>query len=173
MASASQKDRAAGRAFLQPINVGRLTHAVAVVQLEADRPFDPRALREVVDSLLPAELAATYRQAVRQRVSTALVAYRERMVPQGWQFVAGEPIAGDIKLDLLWMTPAGHLVADELKSGGWPSTEYPAILRQCTMQCLAGREIYGDNFEMVRLVVPSALRVGEMTPSAVGEFRWL
>lgn len=161
------------RALLQPLPIGQLTHAVATAQLEQGRPFDPKSLRETVDAFLPARTASTYRQAVRQRVITALVVYRRELVPDGWRFISGEQIARDVKLDLLWATPNGSLVADELKTGSWPLVDALPIQRQCATQCRAARESFGDSFQMVRLVIPSARKIGEMTPEKEGVFRWL
>lgn len=172
MLRTATNERERNRALLQPLQIGKLSHAVATEQLEQGRPFDPKSLRETVDAFLPARTAGTYRQAVRQRVITALIVYRRELVPEGWRFVSGEHIARDVKLDLLWATSNGSLVADELKTGSWPLVDELAIRRQCATQCHAAREAFGDSFEMVRLIVPSARKIGEMTPEAAGVFRW-
>ena len=153
--------------------MGLLTHAVAATQLTTERVFAPAALRETVDALLPNRISVTHRQAIRQRVGTALMVYRNELVPTGWRFVSAEEIARDIKLDLVWQTGDGTYVADELKTGSWPTSRLPAMQRQCAAQCLAGRDVFGDRFEMVRLVIPAARRIGEMRMSTFGEFQWL
>lgn len=153
--------------------MGLLTHAVASTQLTTDRAFTPAALRETLDVLLPSRVSVNHRQAIRQRIVTALMVYRNELVPTDWRFVSAEQIARDIKLDLVWETGEGNYIADELKTGSWPTARLPAMRRQCAAQCLAGRDIFGDRFEMVRLVIPAARRIGEMRLAAFGEFRWL
>lgn len=158
--------------MLQPINVGRLLHAVAVTQLEQGRPFETSSLRETVDALISPRTSNNHRQAIRQRVVTALVVYRNELVPEEWRYVTGEAILRDVKVDLIWSMPGGELVADELKTGNWPLANFQAITRQCETQCAAGREVFGESFRMVRLVVPSVRRIGEMRTERAGEFQW-
>lgn len=153
--------------------MGLLTHAVAATQLTTERVFAPAALCETVDALLPNRVSVNHRQAIRQRLVTALMVYRNELVPTDWRFVSAEQIARDIKLDLVWQTGDGTYVADELKTGSWPTSRLPAMQRQCAAQCLAGRDVFGDRFEMVRLVIPAARRIGEMRMSTFGEFQWL
>lgn len=168
----AQSERARSRALLQPINVGRLTHAVAAAQLERGEAFDVASLRQCVDALISPRISVNHKQAIRQRVTTALVVYREALVPAGWRFVSAEEVVRDVKLDILWEQPSGALVADELKTGTWPLSSIEAATRQCESQCAAGREAFGDSFEAVRLIVPEARKVGEMRSAQMGEFQW-
>ncbi|MBJ7353771.1 MAG: hypothetical protein JHC98_03015 [Thermoleophilaceae bacterium] len=172
MSNVSHDERARSRAQLQPVNVGRLMHAVAVLHLERGRPFEVRVLRETVDALILPKTSRTHTQSLRQRVITALMVYRHELVPPGWHFVSGEQVVSDVKLDLLWATGEGGLVADELKSGSWPLADFDAASRQCASQCVAGREVFGNAFQMVRLVLPAPRIVGEVMPGSGGEIRW-
>lgn len=172
MIETSNTNRTKSRGVLHPREVGSLTHAVAVTHLRENRPFEVRLLRETVDEFLSRRISVPIRQAARQRVITSLVLYREELVPCTWRFFAGEQIVEDVKLDLLWLTPDDRVVADELKTGGRHSSQQSAIARQCASQCSAGREVFGQAFEKVRVVFPSGRLIGEMRPENLRDFEW-
>lgn len=153
--------------------MGALVHAVAVEHLRRGAAFETSSLRETTDALLSPTLEAVYRMAARQRVITALIVYGRELIEPSWEFFEGEHISIDVKLDLLWLRPGGTICADEIKTGLAASLNMPAIARQCSMQCLAGRDEFGELFSHVRLVLIPERKVGVMSAEKVGEFSWL
>ncbi len=147
-----------GRSRLSDNVVGSLTHAVVASLLEKGLPLSIDAARAETDIHLPPDLATVYRQAIRQKVGSAVSRYDQRFARVGWQFAGSEVFAGDVAFDLLWISPAGQLEADELKTGLNAERHISTVSAQCQSQVAEGNQIYGERFSGVRLVLLAAAR---------------
>lgn len=168
----TQAIRESSRARQRDDRVGTLVHEVLAALLCRQQSLTLTAIREEVDARLPVRLATVYRQSLRQRVIGAVTIYEAEFREPTWQFAGAEMIVGDSALDLVWISPAGHVYADEIKSGISASARMNQLSAQCRGQFASGSEIFGARFVGVRAILLAERRVGMLSRQSQGEIKW-
>jgi hypothetical protein len=131
--------------------VGTATHRlIALCALLAPRP-DPALILKVAERHLPKTRNTNTRQALLTACTSMAAVYFRRYRMAGMELEAVEEAVGGVRLDLLWRSEGGRLVADEVKTGvfSWPST---ATRGQAIREVRAARERFGPDFDGVRVV---------------------
>lgn len=136
--------------------VGTATHRLIALCALLDPWPTPELILAVAERHLPRRRNTNSRQALLTAATSMAGIYfrRYRMADTTLEAIE-EPVA-DLRLDLVWRTDNGLLIADEIKTGvfSWPSNSTRA---QAIRQVRAGREHFGSNFHGVRV---AAIRSG-------------
>lgn len=132
--------------------IGQRVHALIAAFLRADRVPEPRevwvAAARVFDaSPLPQNAAC------KQRAACATSAYFGIFHRADWSFTGAEADLGSGRVDLVWMTPDGLVVIDEVKMAGFANqVDDRATVDQVDRYRAAAAELFGDRFAGVRLL---------------------
>lgn len=135
---------------------GTATHRLIALCALLDPWPTAELILAVAERHLPLRRNTNSRQALLTAATSMAGIYfrRYRMADTTLEAIE-EPVA-DLRLDLVWRTDNGLLIADEIKTGvfSWPSSSTRA---QAIRQVRAGREHFGSSFRGVRVV---AIRSG-------------
>lgn len=148
-----------GRRDLSSDRVGTRIHELIAQLLTSEVNLDDS--ERVLSFLFKQERhgTITHRQARRARLISGaanyVFAFRRH---EPWAFLGAEVNVGDVRLDLLWINPEGQIEADEIKSGNGAGLQLDRFRTQAESQFAAGREVFGDRFTGVRLVILAGKR---------------
>lgn len=148
----------AGRARLRDDAVGSLVHSVLAELLRLDAPFTADAAMREADRQLPARLAPSHRQSLRQRTASAALRYQQHFRRADWRLLETEANLEDVRVDLLFLMAGGEICCDEIKTGSAAEGQLAQIRTQAESQLVAGRMLYGAAFTGVRVVLLAADR---------------
>jgi hypothetical protein len=98
-------------------------------------------------------LAPTYRRMVSVRIVSAAAVYFSVFDPRPELRALGvEVFVADVRIDVLWITRDGRIVADEVKTGARVAAADPAVREQVRTQLDALRGTFGRQSAGVRLI---------------------
>lgn len=107
----------------------------------------------VTASRLFAERPMPQNAACRQRVITTTGAYFARFHREGWEFLGSEVKLGTGRVDLIWRTPNGRIVIDEVKvTASGAVVDDADTIGQVRRYNDAATSTWGDAFVGVRLL---------------------
>ncbi len=154
-------NRRDGRRIVGPLDpraLGRAAHEVIQDALsDGVRCTDHRTLSIFVGRHKFVQLAPTYRQSSRARLTQALSVYMRFFVPpDDWQLVGCEVALGNQLADMVWRDAEGRVVLDELKAERCRGVRPQAARHQvdALLQAALGR--YGADFAGVRYILLGA-----------------
>ena len=154
-------NRRDGRRIVGPLDpraLGRAAHEVIQDALaDGVRGTDYRTLSIFVGRQAFVQLAPTYRQSARARLTHALSVYMNFFAPPDtWELVGCEVSFGDPLADIVWRDANGRIVLDELKAHRCRGVRPQAARRQVDglLEGASGR--YGAEFAGVRYLVLGA-----------------
>ena len=131
--------------------VDRRTHAlIAGFCRDGQRPDPVRVWRRTAE--LFAASPVSHNHAARQRAACAVAVYFSRLQRPWWEFV-GDADLGTGRDELVWRTPAGAVVLDEIRTG-MPGQALASreLLEQLTRDQEAAAAAFGSAFAGVRLL---------------------
>jgi hypothetical protein len=136
--------------------LGRAIHAVLTELLSAGvRSIDAEQLFSIVAAhpIVRAEAVAD-RHAFKQRVITGVASYFRFFLPDpAWTLLGCELRAGRCPFDLVWKTPEGRIVIDEIKAGRLQTKpEREAVEGQLARQLTAAQHKWHSHFSGIRLL---------------------
>lgn len=152
--------------------MGTLIHSVLANLLRKSDAITPASIRAETDAHLPSDLATVYRQSLRQRAVGAVLTYEREFRVDGWRFAGAETIVQDSALDLVWVTSAGLVYADEIKTGLNARLFLDQLTSQCAGQYAAGIQVFGPRFSGVRAILLAERRSGMYSARSRGEIAW-
>lgn len=132
--------------------IGRRAHALIARFCQAG--VAPEATQVwVAASQLFAAAPVVLNHGSRQRAACAVSVYFLRFFRPNWGFCGAEVELGSGRADLVWRTPAGLWVIDEVKTGSLGEVvEDRRTLAQVSRYRQAGLGLWGERFAGVRLL---------------------
>lgn len=132
--------------------IGQRVHALIGGYLRAGLVPAPRQIW-VAAAKVFAAAPLPQNHAARQRAACATAAYFSIFRPAGWTFLGSEVDLGTGRVDLVWETPEGRVIIDEVKmAGSGDQVDDPATVAQVRRYCTAAAESFGERFAGVRLL---------------------
>ncbi|MGH2900027.1 MAG: hypothetical protein ACRDMZ_15235, partial [Solirubrobacteraceae bacterium] len=143
---------------LDPRALGRAAHEVIQDALaDGVRCTDYRTLSIFVGRHEFVQLAPTYRQSSRARLTHALSVYMNFFVPPDtWELIGCEVSLGDPLADIVWRDAEGRIVLDELKAHRCRGVHPHSAQRQVEALLQGARDRYGKDLAGVRYVLLGA-----------------
>lgn len=132
--------------------IGQRVHALIGGYLRAGLVPAPRQIWVAAAKVFTAA-PLPQNHAARQRAACATAAYFSIFHPVAWTFLGSEVDLGTGRVDLVWTTPTGDVVIDEVKmAGAADQVDDPATVAQVRRYCAAGIDSFGERFAGVRLL---------------------
>ncbi|MCB0909138.1 MAG: hypothetical protein KDB63_18685, partial [Nocardioidaceae bacterium] len=132
--------------------IGQRVHALVAAFLRDGEVPEPRRVWVAAGQLFAAS-PLPQNQGARQRAACAVGAYFSVFHRPAWGFVGAEVDLGTGRVDLVWRTPSGAVVIDEVKMAGHADmVDDPATVAQVARYVEAGQHHFGKEFAGVRLL---------------------
>lgn len=145
--------------------IGRRVHAVVAGFCRAGLVPEPTRVWVTVCKVFAAR-PVPQNSGAKQRAACAVSVYFSTFYRPSWRFSGAEVSLGTGRIDLVWLTPTGLVVIDELKAGGLGEVvDDPDTLAQVANYCEAGARQWEGRFAGVRLLPLAAPGLAMWSPA--------